>query len=664
MKGGGASVQPTRLSKALRVALCLVVGAATAEAAGAAPAFQLSGTVRYAGNSSRPVPATALKLQDAFGNETVTYTDVAGSYTFDSFGSLDGWATPWTLTPQRLLRYEETGNTLSALDAAYALQMAVGIRSSPTGIARVGCDVTGDGAVSSLDAARILQNSVGIDVPLARCGGEWAFAPTEASGTNATLVGYDASSCSAGRAEFETAGGSLPNATVDFAGAAFGDCSGNWIPSSRPAPWGQVLGPPPGSHYSYGATTRAIAADAQGNLIAVGDTDGEVDIAGTSFDDPHGIFIAKFTKSGESLWSVVWPRPSNGSVDGVATDPSGDIVITGVQSGETFYGNGQIIAPDGVKQVYVAKLRGQNGSVVWAQAFGSAAQEQPGGIAVTGAGDVVVGIGFSGTLNVGGGDRVASGPWDGLLMALSSGGQLLWDLPLQGSGANGVSAVFALASRIVVGGWFSETLEATSTLVSAGGYDAFILELDADGVMLNSVRLGGAGYEDVKGIARKADGELAVVGSTSGTDFPEPKPVATPEDDAFVVVLSDTGTTLWGRRLGAGYGDAGYALAFDPEGDVIVGGRFGSTVDFGGVSLTSLGQHDGFLAKYAGSDGALQWAERIGGSGLFDSDSVRAVTATDQGIYVGGQLNTEYTWTGLNEGFSGNRSAFVRRFDP
>jgi hypothetical protein len=516
-----------------------------------------------------------------------------------------------------------------------------------------------------LDAARILQNKVDIDVPLTGCDGDWAFAPSGASGTNATLVGFSATTCREGRAELVTGGGSLPNATVNFAAAVFGDCSGNWSPSSRPAPWVQYFVPPLGSHFSYGAVTRAIAIDPQGNVIAAGDTVGEVEITGILASNPYGIFIAKFTKSGDPLWSVVWPRPSNGSVQSIATDPSGNIVITGVQSGETFYANGLLVSPNGSKQVYVAKLNGQNGNVLWAKAFGSSAQEQPGGIAVTGNGTIVVGMGFSGTLNVGGGNRVANGPSDGLIMALSSSGQLLWDLQIRGAGAKSVTAVFASGSRIVVGGWFGATVYVGSkTLVSAGGYDAFALELNASGTLLSSVRVGGAGYEYLEGVARSASGKLAIVGSTSGSDFPEPKAITTPEADAFVAVVSGGGATVWGRRLGASYGDSAYGVAFDPAEDLAVGGRFGDTVDFGGVTLTSLGQHDGFLAKYAGDSGVLQWAERIGGSGLFDSDSVQTVTASDQGIYVGGQFNTEYTWIGLNEGLRGNRAAFVRRFDP
>lgn len=646
----------------LAVGFVLVV---TSTVAQALPGFQLSGTVRYQGDASRPVPATAMVLRDAVGHETVTYTDSAGHYAFDSFGRLDGWQTPWVLTPRRRLRYEETDNTLSALDAARALQTAVGIQAAPAGIALLACDVTGDGSVSSLDATRILQNRVGLGVPLGGCDSEWAFAPIAASGTSATLVGFSTATCSEGRAELATAGGSLPNATVDFDATAFGDCSGNWRPSTKPAPWMQALVPPPGSHYSFGAITRATAIDPLNNVVAAGETVGEVDVAGILASDPYGVFIVKFTDAGDPLWSVLWPRPSGGSVRAIAADPSGNIVITGVQSGETFYGDDRFISPGGTKQVYVAKLRGEDGSVLWAKAFGSAGQEQPGGIAVTGNGTIVVGLGYSGTLNVGGGDHVSQGPSDGLVMALSPSGQLLWDYPVTGAGNNKVTTLSASGSRIVVGGWFAETLEAGSKILeSMGSYDAFVLELDASGVLVNSIGLGGSGFEYVEGVARSSNGELAVVGSTSGTDFPEPKADATPDNDAFIVVISNTGSILWGRRLGSAYLESAHCLAFDPADDLVVGGRFGFTVDFGGVSLTSFGQYDGFVAKYEGDSGALEWAERIGGSGVWNSDWVQTVAASEQGIYAGGQFNTEYTWTGLNEGFDGNRAAFVRRFDP
>lgn len=604
-------------------------------------------------------------LRDALGNQTVTHTDSAGHYAFDSFGPLDGWATPWVLTPRRLLRYEETHNTISALDASHALQMAVGMRPQPVGLARVACDVTGDGSVSSLDAARILRNRVDGNSPLTTCDAEWAFTPIAASGTNAILVGFSAATCGEGRAELLTGGGSLPNATVHFDATAFGDCSGNWTPSTRPPPWVQNLVPPLGSHFTYGAATKAIAVDPQSNVIAAGETVGEVDVAGTLASDPYGIFIVKFSKAGDPLWSRVWPRPINGSVRSIATDTGGNIVVTGVQSGETFYGNGQTISPDGSKQVYVAKLRGQDGGVLWAKAFGSTSPEQPGGIAVTDSGNVVVGMGFSGTLNVGGGNRVADGGSDGLVFALSPSGQFLWDVPVRGAGENKVTAVFASGDDIVVGGWFSQTIEAGGTILqTAGGHDAFVLELNGSGALLDSVRLGGTGYESVEGVARGANGELAIVGSTSGMDFPEAKPTATPDNDAFVAVVSSGGSIVWAHRLGATYEDSGYGVAFDPANDVTVAGRFGDTVDFGGDALTSFGQYDGFLAKYEGASGVLQWVEHIAGSGLRDSDQVQAVAASDQGIYAGGQFNTEYTWTGLNEGFPGNRAAFIARFDP
>jgi hypothetical protein len=59
----------------------------------------------------------------------------------------------------------------------------------------------------------------------------------------------------------------------------------------------------------------------------------------------------------------------------------------------------------------------------------------------------------------------------------------------------------------------------------------------------------------------------------------------------------------------------------------------------------------------------FDWAQRIGGSGQ-RKDFVQTVVASDQGIYAGGQFNTEQTSVGPNQAIAGNRAGFVRRLDP
>jgi hypothetical protein len=80
----------------------------------------------------------------------------------------------------------------------------------------------------------ILQYKVGLisGFPVAQaCGSEWAFAPVPAAAANQTLTQPSAvGTCQPGAITFAPLQGSATS--QDFLGVLFGDCTGNWQPSS------------------------------------------------------------------------------------------------------------------------------------------------------------------------------------------------------------------------------------------------------------------------------------------------------------------------------------------------------------------------------------------------------------------------------------------------
>jgi hypothetical protein len=121
---------------------------------------------------------------------------------------------------------------ITSLDAAYVLQASVGIRSL-TSEQLVACDVTGNGSVTALDAARILQRVVGIasTLPVAQaCGSDWAFLPDPDPLPNQTVFDpiADGGECFAGAIAFEPLDKDAHH--QDFRAVLFGDCTGNWKP--------------------------------------------------------------------------------------------------------------------------------------------------------------------------------------------------------------------------------------------------------------------------------------------------------------------------------------------------------------------------------------------------------------------------------------------------
>ena len=119
-------------------------------------------------------------------------------------------------------------------------------------------------------------------------------------------------------------------------------------------------------------------------------------------------------------------------------------------------------------------------------------------------------------------------------------------------------------------------------------------------------------------------GNVIMVGSFAGTIDFGTGPMASAGGgvgDIFVAKYSPQGAILWAKGFGSGYDDAAQSVSIDSLNNIIVTGYFDSTVNFGGVSLTSTRGIDIFVAKYR-PDGTLLWAKNFGGA---SQDSGRAV---------------------------------------
>ena len=135
----------------------------------------LSGHVRYY-SGNRPVPAAEVDLiGEPLPDAT---TNSAGGFSFAQVAD-----EPRTLQPRR---FGGTDQGVSSLDSAYVSQAKVGLRTFDA-FQEIACDVSGNGTISSFDAALIRQLKVGIieRFPVAEaCGSDWAFVPDPAAAAN------------------------------------------------------------------------------------------------------------------------------------------------------------------------------------------------------------------------------------------------------------------------------------------------------------------------------------------------------------------------------------------------------------------------------------------------------------------------------------------------
>ncbi|MDT9191152.1 MAG: SBBP repeat-containing protein, partial [Limnospira sp. PMC 894.15] len=172
--------------------------------------------------------------------------------------------------------------------------------------------------------------------------------------------------------------------------------------------------------------------------------------------------------------------------------------------------------------------------------------------------------------------------------------------------------------------------------------DAYIAKFNRDGALVWAQSVGGSDYSSSgNGIAVDDAGNVYATGGFSGSidingdgtaDL-----VSAGRTDAYIAKFNRDGTLVWAQSIGGSDFDSGNGIAVDDAGNVYATGGFSGSIDINGdgtADLVSAGwEGDAYIAKF-NRDGALVWAQSIGGRSL---DSGNGIAVDDAGnVYATG----------------------------
>lgn len=364
--------------------------------------------------------------------------------------------------------------------------------------------------------------------------------------------------------------------------------------------------------------------DASGNIYVVGDFEGTRNFGGTSYTAVafSDMFFSKYNSGGQHQWSIQLSGTGTNTMvaNGVATDASGNIFITGYFSYNVTIGPNTYFNAGGNGDSFIAKY--------------------------------------------------------------SPTGTLIWSRVLSGTGNEFVSGIKTLGNDIYICGSYSQafTHGAVSLAAPAGGYDdAFVMKLDVQGNGIWGLKGGGSGNFDDRALCLSVSSNAiywagfctstAVIG---GVTLPQAGSLA----DIFVSKVDASGVQSWVKRYGGNFGQQVNSISQDPWGNPICTGNFYATCNFGvGLSITEnyamfpAGNGDGFVTKLNGSDGTCAWVRQIKCING-DNNEVSNGIVTDPGgsSYVTGHFNATTTFatnssqTGTNLVATNGRDAFVAKY--
>lgn len=366
-------------------------------------------------------------------------------------------------------------------------------------------------------------------------------------------------------------------------------------------------------------TAYGVATDASGNIVVTGTIQGTVNFGGGDLTSGGGydVFIAKFDASGNHQWSQRFGDVLDQSPAAVATDAAGNIYVTGRFNGNIDFGGGNLAA--GGDAVFLAKFNSA-GAHLWSQRFGDGSAARASSMAVDASNNVIIGGYFFSVINFGGGNLTSAGNYDVFLAKFNSGGTHQWsgsygDVDDQQAASVAVDA----AGSVVVTGNMEGTMDfGGGNLTSAGGLDIFLAKLDAGGTHQWSQRFGDtASIEQGYAVAIDASDNVILGGNVSGSvDFGGGTLVSTGGVDVFVAKFTTGGTHVWSALYGNNISQFLNALAVDASGNITVCGQYSGTINFGGGDLTTVGSSNMYLASLTPS-GAHRFSQRYGDGSMY-----------------------------------------------
>jgi hypothetical protein len=253
-----------------------------------------------------------------------------------------------------------------------------------------------------------------------------------------------------------------------------------------------------------------------------------------------------------------------------------------------------------------------------------------------------------------------------IIFHCSSGQILKWVKQLGSPNrVNDGNAITTDASgNIYVTGRFQGTTDFGGTSLSPLGIDIFVAKYNSAGTLQWVRQAGGAGaFNYGYGIAVDGSGNVFITGYiAAATDFSGTTLTPVGNNDVYVAKYNSTGTFQWAVNSGAsGKYTIGRGIAIDASGNAVIAGEFQGSVNFGGTTLTAIGNKDIFVASY-NNTGTLLWAKQGGTSGR--SNFASSIAADGLGnIFVTGEFFGTANLAGTSVTATGDPDMFIANFN-
>jgi len=327
--------------------------------------------------------------------------------------------------------------------------------------------------------------------------------------------------------------------------------------------------------------SNSFAIANNGDVYVAGTTDGE--FPNEFQEGGQDVFVAKFNKNGALRFVKQFGGSGDDQAWGLTRAPSGDLYLA-INTSSNDFPSGSLSANQYVGETDSALVKlSRNADLKWARQFGSAQNDWAWGVSVSRKGEIYVAGTTFGDID-GAGSEVFHGAdsttGDGFVMRFDRDGRRLWTRQVGGAGSDQMYGVAAdTLGSLYVAGFTDGALGTTGLLASAGGTDGVVMKMTREGVVQWVHQHGSAGDEREWSIVVDRRNRVYVAGYTTGALDGYANLGAS---DAYVLRLSTTGSPTSHRQFGTPGIDAtetyGVSVGVSPWGNVVLVGTTTSAV--------------------------------------------------------------------------------------
>jgi hypothetical protein len=280
-------------------------------------------------------------------------------------------------------------------------------------------------------------------------------------------------------------------------------------------------------------------------------------------------------------------------------------------------------------------------AIEWQRSFGGTNDDRLRTLAQTPDGGFVLG-GFSNSGSAGGANGNKTSPgfgdYDGWVVRLDGAGNHVWDRSFGGTNEDVFYRVLVVPDGgFLVGGYTASGATGNKTSANLGGYDFWVLRLDAGGTRLWEAAFGGISDDYLRDISPVVEGGWILGGQSLSPPGGNKTADLIGTNDFWVVRIDANGNRLWDRSFGGTGADRLQSLRQTADGGFILGGVSLSGVS-GNKTGANYGLNDFWLVRLDGNGNKL-WDRSFGGT---DNDELLSVQETfDGGFILGG-----FSWSG------------------